>query len=327
MKITIIGATGNVGSCAAFSITEQRLADELVLIDDPRPDMLEQHASDLNTAATGRDMLVRAGRAEDMRGSAIVILAAGSAQVVKSRLEVLPANVPIVKDTCDKIEMYCPDAVVVTATNPVCPLNYALYLCSDLDRRRLIGYSYNDTIRFRMRVAEALGVRSSQVEGIVIGEHGDSQVLLFSSVRVDGRPVAISEAMKRQFRQQVPEGQAVLEELRKKTGRTAAWTTAVGLAAVCRAISGDTGEMIPCSLVLDGEYGCRKLSMSVPAILGCEGVRQIMEVELAPDEQEYLKKSIGVLEPAMRYVEEFLEKAGVGKAKKKQNMPEVGGTR
>jgi malate dehydrogenase len=317
MKITIIGATGNVGSCAAFSITEQRLADELLLIDDPRPDMLALHALDLNTAATGRDMLVRAGRAEDMRGSDIVILAAGSAQVVKSRLEVLPLNIPIAKDACDKIEKYCPDAVVVTATNPVCPLNYAIYLCSGLDRRRIIGYSYNDSIRFRMRVAAALGVKSSRVEGLVIGEHGDSQVLLFSSVRVDSKPVTISEAMKRDLRQQVPDGQALLEELRQKTGRTAAWTTAVGLSAVCRAIVEDTGEMIPCSLVLDGEYGYRKLSMSVPAILGRRGVREIIEVALAPDEQQDLKKSVGILEPAVRYVEEFLEKAGYTKAKKK----------
>lgn len=317
MKITVVGATGNVGSCAAFSIMEQSLADELVLVDDPQPDMLALHALDLNTAATGHDMLVRAGHAEDMRDSNIVVIAAGSAKTVKSRMEVLPANVPILRDICEQIEKYCPDAVVVTATNPVCPLNYSLSLCTGLDRKKLIGYSYNDSIRFRQRVAEALGVRDSQVEGIVIGEHGNSQVSLFSSVRVDGKPVTFSEEMKRQIRQQVPDGQKVLEDLRQKTGRTAAWTTAVGLAAVCRAIIEDSGEMIPCSLVLDGEYGYRNLSMSVPAVLGRDGVRKIIEVALADDEREYLKKSVGILEPAMRYVEEFLEKSGYKTTKKK----------
>jgi len=317
MKISIVGATGNVGSCAAFSITEQGLADELVLIDDPRPDMLALHALDLNTAATGHDMLVRAGHAGDMRNSDIVIIAAGSAKVVKSRLEVLPANIPIVKSICDNIEKYCPDAVVITATNPVCPLNYGLSVCSGLDREKLIGYAYNDSIRFRLRVATALGVESSRVDGIVIGEHGDSQVLLFSSVRVDGKPVTFTEEMKQKLRQQVPDGQKVLEELREKTGRTAAWTTAVGLASVCRAIVEDTGAIIPCSLALEGEYGCRKLGMSVPAVLGREGVREIIEVELAEDEKKALKKSIGVLEPAMRYVEEFIEKSGYKTGKKK----------
>lgn len=317
MKISVVGATGNVGSCAAFSITEQRLAGELVLIDDPRPDMLALHALDLNTAATGHDMLVQAGHAGDMRNSDIVVIAAGSAKVVKSRMEVLPINVPILKDICQQIEKYCPDAVVITVTNPVCPLNYSLSLCTALDRKKLIGYSYNDSIRFRQRVADALGVRDSQVEGIVIGEHGDSQVLLFSSVRVDGKPVTFSEEMKRKLRQQVPDGQKVLEDLRQKTGRTAAWTTAVGLATVCRAIVEDSGEVIPCSLILEGEYGYRNLSMSVPAVLGRGGMRRIIEVELADDEREYLKKSVGILEPAMRYVEEFLEKSGSKTTKKK----------
>jgi len=130
--------------------------------------------------------------------------------------------------------------------------------------------------------------------------------LLFSSVRVDGKPVSVSEDIKRKIRQQVPTGQQILEDLRTKTGRTAAWTTAVGLTAVSRAIAKNTGEMIPCSVVLDGEYGCHKLSMSVPTILGRGGVQEILEWELAPDERQELKQSIDILEPAMRYVEKFL---------------------
>jgi malate dehydrogenase len=306
MKITIIGASGNVGSCAAFNISTHRLADELVLIDNPRPDMVALHAMDLATAVTGADMLVRAGAHEDMRDSDIVIIAAGSAQVVQSRMEVLPQNLPIIQDISKQVRQFCPDTVVITATNPVCPLNYAMYRCSELDRRRIIGYSYNDSIRFRMRLAQALGVRSSQVEGTVIGEHGNSQVLLFSSVRVKGKLFKVSEDIKKKIRQQVPEGQQRLEELRQKTGRTAAWTTAVGLAAVCRAIGRNTGEMIPCSVPLDGEYGCHGLSMTVPAVLGKGGVREIKEWTLAPDEQEALNRSIEVLKPAMKYVEELL---------------------
>jgi len=306
MKITIIGASGNIGSCAAFNIAVHRLADELVLIDTPRPDLVFFHALDLNTAVTGQDMLVRTGGYEDMDNSDIVIMSAGSAQVVHSRMEVLPANLPIIQDISKKVRQFCPEAVVITATNPVCPLNYSMYRCAELDRRRILGYSYNDTIRFRMRLAQALGVKSSQVEGTVIGEHGDSQVLLFSSVKVNGKPVSISEDMKQKLRRQVPEGQKLLGELREKTGRTAAWTTAVGLAAMCRAIARDTGEIIPCSVTLDGEYGCKSLSMSVPTVLGKGGVRKILELKLAPDEQEALNQSIEVLRPAMKYVEELL---------------------
>jgi malate dehydrogenase len=306
MKITIIGATGNIGSCMAFSLTEQRLADELVLIDDPRPDMLALHALDLNTSATGHDMLVRSGSTGDMRDSDIVIVAAGSAQVVASRMEVLPQNLPIIQDVSKNIKQFCPGAIVITATNPVCPLNYAMYHCSNLSRMKVIGYSYNDTIRFRMRLAQELKAASSEVEGTVIGEHGNSQVPLFSSVKVKGRKVSFSEAAKTKMRQQIPDGQKLLEDLRAKTGRTAAWTTAAGMAAVCRSIVKNTGEMIPCSTVLEGEYGYRGLSMSVPVVLGKGGIQKILEIDIAPDERQYLQSSVEVLEPAMRYVDKYL---------------------
>jgi malate dehydrogenase len=307
MKISIIGASGNIGSSMAFSIISRRLANEMVLIDNPRPDLVAFHAWDLNTAATGKDIKVQAGDYPEMTGSDIVIMAAGSAKIASDRKEVLPQNLPIIQDVSKKVKQYCPDAVIITATNPVCPLNYAMFRCSGLDRRKIIGYSYNDSIRFRMRLGQELGVPSSRVTGTVIGEHGETQVQLYSSVRVDGKPVSFTEELKQKMRRQVAEGQKVRNEISQKLGRTAAWTTAEGMADVVRAIAEDTGEMIPCSLPLDGEYGCRNMGMSVPAILGKGGVKQILEWKLAPDEQELLNQSVAVLEPAMRYVEELLD--------------------
>jgi malate dehydrogenase len=308
MKISVIGATGTVGSNVAFNLMAQRLADELVLIDDPRPDQVAVHANDMDTGATGTDMRVKAGTAADLKGSGIVIVAAGSANTVLSRMEVLPANLPIIKEIAGNIVKYCPGAIVITATNPVCPLNYAMYKCTGFNRERVIGYSYNDSIRFRMRVARELGVDSSQVEATVVGEHGNSQVLLFSSVRAGGEPVPFGQKTKAKLRQQVPDGQAILEDLRMKTGRTAGWTTAVGMAALCRAIEEDSGRMIPCSLVLDGEYGYRDLGMSVPALVGAGGIKQILEWKLAPDELDGLKRSAAVLKEADDVVREFLKK-------------------
>lgn len=308
MKITIIGASGNIGSSAAFYIAVQGLADEIVMIDPPRPDVLKQHVADLTSAVSHQDVLVRAGADEDMKDSDIVINAAGRgpAGAVKSRLELLPQNIPIIQSICLNVRRYCPEAAVIIASNPVCPLNYAMYLCSGLDRHQLIGYSANDSIRFRLLMARALGVKTSHVEAFVIGEHGDSQVPLFSSVRVDGKKVDISEEIKRKVREQVAKVHAGLEEQRIATGRTAAWTTAVGLAALCRAIASGAARVYPCSIVLDGEYGVRKMSMSVPVVLGKAGVRDILEWELTPDEQKALQKSIDTLTPAMRYVDEFL---------------------
>jgi malate dehydrogenase len=308
MKITIIGASGNIGSSAAFYIAVQGLADEIVMIDPPRPDVLKQHVDDLTSAVSHQDVLVRAGDEKDMKDSDIVINAAGRgpAGAIKSRLELLPQNITIIQSICLNVRRYCPEAAVIVASNPVCPLNYAMYLCSELDRHQLIGYSANDSIRFRLLMARALGVKTSRVEAFVIGEHGDSQVPLFSSVRVDGKKVDISDEIKRKVREQVAGVHAGLEEQRLATGRTAAWTTAVGLAALCRAIASGAARVYPCSIVLEGEYGVRKMSMSVPVVLGKAGVRDILEWELTPDEQEALQKSIDTLTPAMRYVEEFL---------------------
>jgi malate/lactate dehydrogenase len=187
MKIAVIGGAGTLGSCAAFTIIDRKLADELLLI-DPWADMLKGHWMDLSTAASGADLAVKKGGYEDMAGSDIVIMAASAPSgAIDSRSELLPINIPIIKENSEKINRYCPEAIVIMETNPVDPLNYAMFLMSkSKDRRKFIGYSLNDTLRFRMWAAEALGVQASRVRGTVIGEHGQSQVMLFSSLRVDG---------------------------------------------------------------------------------------------------------------------------------------------
>lgn len=306
MKITIIGAAGCVGSCAAFNIAVHGLADEIVMIGGSRQNVLKQHTMDLGTAVAAQDILVRVGSYDDIPGSDIVIMSASVTQtVITSRLELLPTNLIIIQDIGRKLAQRCPDAVVITVTNPVDPLNYAMYLLSsNRDRRKFIGYSVNDSFRFRMIAAKALKVKTSLVDGTVIGEHGSSQVLLFSSLRLNGKPVAVSEEFKKRIRSQVPNILKSYEEL--KSGRTAGWTSAVGLAAICRAIGQNTPEVIPSSVVLEGEYGCHRLSMTVPAIIGKDGIQSIQERELAPDEQEGLKNTVNVLTPYMRFVEEKL---------------------
>jgi malate dehydrogenase len=306
MKISVIGASGNVGSAVAFYIASRHLADEIVLIDTPRPDMVAFHAWDINTAVTGHDMIVRAGDYPDMGDSDIVIIAAGSARIVQDRKEVLPQNLAIIQDIAKKLKQYCPDAIIITASNPVDSLNYAMFRCSDLDRRKIIGYTYNDSIRFRMRLGQELGVSSSRIEAYVIGEHGESLVQLFSHVHLDGKPVTFTEAIKEKMRRQVAEGQQQRDAFSQKTGRTAAWTTAVGLEEVVYAITGNTGKLIPCSVPLQGEYGCQNMSMSVPVILGKGGVKQIVAWPLAPDEQALLTGTIGILKPTMEYVDGLL---------------------
>jgi malate dehydrogenase len=305
MKITIIGAAGSVGAPVAFYIGASGLVDEILMIGGTRQNVLKQHAMDISTALSGKDIRVMAGTYEDMRGSEIVINAAGAPQgLITDRMEMLPKNIPLIRHIVSKVRQYCPEAFVITVTNPVDPLNYATYLAGDFDRRKVIGYSFNDSYRFREMLAVAYGVKPNQVEGTVIGEHGNTQVLLFSSVRIDGQPVETSEAVKQSIRAEVPNILKRYEEL--QSGRTAGWTCAVGLAAITRAVVEDRGETIPCSVVLDGEYGLRELSMSVPAVIDRLGVREVRELALAPDELEGLKVTTDMLRKAMKAVEECL---------------------
>lgn len=307
MKITIIGAAGCVGSCGAFYIAAKGLASEMVLIGGRRQNVLKQHAMDLSTAVSRLDMKVYAGQFSDMAGSDIVINCAGAAQgVIADRMEMLPKNVEIIKNICNEIKKYSPDAIVITASNPPGPLNVATQICSGIDRMKLIGYSTNDSFRFREMVARAYNVNVSQVEGVVIGEHGSTQVLLFSSVRINGEVVQVSEEIKQNIRGEVPHILRRFEEL--KSGRTAGWTCAIGLADIVEAIVNDTGQMFPVSIILDGEYGQHNLSMSVPAIIGRQGVRQILEWDLAPDELDGLKITTDKLKAGIETVKNSLKK-------------------
>jgi malate dehydrogenase len=127
---------------------------------------------------------------------------------------------------------------------------------------------------------------------------------LFSSVRIDGRLVSFSEEEKQAIRAEAPIILRRYEEL--QSGRTAGWTSAIGLTAIARAVIEDTGRVLPCSVVLEGEYGRRGISMSVPVRLGCTGVREIMEWRLAPDEQAGLERTAAALEAAARIADENL---------------------
>jgi len=303
MKIAVIGAGGSVGAPAVFYLAANRLADEFLMIGGKRQNVLEQHAIDISTAVSSRDLIIRAGDYSDMAGTDIVINAAGAPQgLIADRMEMLPKNIELIKHITNQIKQYCPDAFIITATNPVDPLNYATYLAGGFDPKKLIGYSINDSFRFKEMLARAYKVKVSQVDGTVIGEHGSTQVLLFSTARIRGENILVSEEIKSSICAKIPNILKRLEEL--QSGRTAGWTCAIGLEKIVRAMVENTGEVIPCSVMLDGEYGVSGLSMSVPVRLGKDGISDILEYELAPDEKEGLKKTVATLKAAAKIVEE-----------------------
>jgi malate dehydrogenase len=306
MKIAIIGAAGTVGSCVAYTLVNNKLADELLLI-DPFEDALKGQWMDLVAVGAAQGITIKKGKNEDLPGSDIVIVAVGAPVNAKaSRLELLSTSLPIIKAVAENINRYCPKAIVITETNPVDPLNYAMYLLSpDKDRRRYIGYSLNDTLRFRMWSAEELGVSAARVSGIAIGEHGNNQVMLFSTLRVDGKPVLLDAGTRKKIREQVPVIIKTFESLVPK--RTPGWTSAYGTAVIVRAIREDAKAEIPCNVILEGEYGLRRMSTTVPAVIGKEGIESVRVLKLNPEEKEELETCARTLKPHMQAVEDFVK--------------------
>lgn len=285
MKIAIIGATGCVGSSAAFHIAMSGIVDEMLLIGGSRRNVLEHHAIDLGTAAAEHSVVVTAGEYTDLVGADIVINAAGSHQPLNQKREdILTAQTDVVKSVVPNIKKYCPEAIIISAINPIDPMIFASYLAGGFHRSKLIGYSINDTTRFRLAIAKTFGVSLNQVEAAVIGEHGPTQVPLFSSAKIDGKPIQVGQETRNEIKAETPKALSRFESL--KANRTAGWTCAVGLLKIVRAIIEDNRTVIPSSVLLDGEYGVKDLSMAVPVILGKSGVEEILEYHLSVEEME-----------------------------------------
>jgi malate dehydrogenase len=284
VKLCIIGGGGTVGSSAAFRISSLGLVDEIVLL-DARRNMAESHAMDLDQAAGSLGgCAVGAGDWEDLAGADIVILSAGMPERnVASRDEYLAGNLEIVKEAAGHIAARCPEAVVLVATNPIDVFTAAVVELTGTERRRVIGYSWNDTLRLRWAVARVLGEPAADVDALVIGEHGESQVPLYDRITVRGLPVVLSPEQQEAADAAVRGWFSSYQGL--NSGRTSGWTSAVGLATMVGAIVGNGPDVLPGSVVLHGEYGVRGVSLGVPLRLGRRGADEIIQLPLTAAQQ------------------------------------------
>jgi malate/lactate dehydrogenase len=315
MKIGIIGAAGTLGSCAAFAILERRLPGELWLFDLNR-NLLQAHFLDLQIAASAMGaMTVHAAESsEALAGCNVVVVTAGTPwREIANRMELLDDNLAIVEKIAVVVGRLCPKAVVINATNPVDPLNYAFHLITGMERSKLLGYSINDSYRLRMYIARAFGISPTRVGGLVGGEHGPHQVPFWSTVTVDGKRVEVSPEVRQQVLGDVANFLRSYESLR--TGRTAGWVSAVGIGDMVRAIVLDTSDLFPCSVVLAGEYPDRRgFSAGVPVRLGKDGVAETVRLSLPADEQKALESSFNFLQETAGVVRNKLGVRGIQSA-------------
>jgi malate/lactate dehydrogenase len=306
MKIAILGASGTLGSCTAYAILERRLDGEMWLFGRSR-ERLMAHCMDLQIAAAALgEMTVHAARGyEELFGCDVVINNAGvPTQSGRGRREMLIGNLGIVSQFAAEVRQRCPQALVITAMNPVDSINFAFLRLTGMGRSQLMGYCLNDTYRARMYVARKLGICATRVDMLVVGEHGPHQTPLWSTLKVDGMPFRATPELRAYVLEKIPKFIQELERL--GTGRTAGWISGLGMARLVNAIARDTGEVFPCSVMLDGEFGRSGFSVGVPARIGRRGIVEVLELPLPPDEKSSLEEALDVLQNTAATVDELL---------------------
>src|SRR5699024_10536505 len=224
-KISIIGAAGTLGSSCAMTLLMNRYAEELCLI-DVNENALDNHIMDLENAFP--DQTIYRGTYEDLRGSSIVIITAGvpNRNDETSRNAYLLDNVKIFETIGSNIARYAPEAVVITASNPVDLLNYYLFNKFNFQRSQLIGYTLNDSYRFAWAINKALNWNDSLFSP-VIGEHGETQVPLFSQVKKRNKKIEFTPDQITQIKEDIQSWFVTFNRL--NVPRTTGWTTAGGV--------------------------------------------------------------------------------------------------
>ncbi|MFT4904343.1 MAG: malate dehydrogenase [Natronomonas sp.] len=290
-KVSVIGAAGTVGAAAGYNIALRDIADELVFVDipDQRETTIGQAADTNHGIAYDSNTTVRQGEYEDTAGSDVVVITAGiPRQPGQTRIDLAGDNAPIMEDIGSSVDEYNDDYVSITTSNPVDLLNRHLYESGDRDRHKVIGFGGRlDSARFRYVLSERFDVPVQNVVGTILGEHGDAQVPMFSKVRVDGRDPEFSADEKEEILGDLQE--SAMDVIERK-GATQ-WGPATGVAHMVEAVLHDTGEVLPGSLVLNGEFGHEDTAFGVPVKLGANGIEEVVEWELDDYETELMDEA------------------------------------
>jgi malate dehydrogenase len=290
-KVSIVGAAGTVGAAAGYNIALEDIADEVVFVDIPeQEDVTVGQAADTNHGiAYESNTEVRQGDYSATEGSDVVVITAGLPRSPgDTRLDLADDNAPIMADIQDSLAEYNDDFITVTTSNPVDLLSRHLYESGDRGREKVIGFAGRlDSARFRYVLSERFDVPVKNVEATILGEHGDAQVPVFSKVRVDGQDLDFSDDEKEEILESLQESAMNVIERKGATE----WGPARGVAHTVDAILNDTGEVLPCSVVLDGEYGHEGVGFGVPAKLGSNGVEEVVEWDLDEFEAEQMQEA------------------------------------
>lgn len=299
MKITVIGA-GNVGATAALRIAEKQLAKEVVLIDIvegiPQGKALDMYES--GAVALFDTTVLGSNDYKDSADSDIVLITAGLARKPgMSREDLLKINATIIRDVTTEVMKYSANPIIIMVSNPLDVMTFVAWKASGLPKERVIGMAgVLDTARYKNFIAETLDVSMQDISAMVLGGHGDSMVPIVNYTNVAGIPLT----------ELLPQDKidALVERTRNggieivnylKTG-SAFYAPAASAVEMIEGITKDRKRIIPCTTLLEGQYGIESVFCGVPVKLGKNGVEQILEINLTASELEALRKSAALVE-------------------------------
>lgn len=301
VRIAIIG-TGNVGATFAFALLNSGLAGEIVLI-DANPTKAEGEAMDLNHAVPFmHPTRIWAGSYQDCANASIIVITAGTGQKPgETRLDLVHRNVDIFKKIVPEIAKYNTDGVILVATNPVDILTYAAWKLSGFPAQRVLGSgTILDTARFRYMIGQYTEVDPRSVHAYIIGEHGDSEVPVWSLTNIAGMQMEqYCRANCKEYRPEIM--QDIFQQTRdaayhiiERKGSTY-YAIANGLLRILESILRNQDTVLSVSTYLDGSYGLSDLYLSVPVVVGSNGIKHQVNLLLSDKEMEDFQKSAKVI--------------------------------
>ena len=296
-KVAVVGC-GRVGITAAYTMFLKNTINEIILY-DRNPERIAAERLDFlhSLSFLGKTQVTVAKDTTDLKESDVIIYATGASQEPgETRLDLVKKNSEILEALLPKLLEQAPDATIIMVANPVDILTYKAYKIAKNKRGKIFGSGTTlDTARFRYYLSESLSVSPINIHGYILGEHGDSSFPTISTTNVGGEPVTEMKGASVE----------VIKEAYKKT-RNAAYEIIAGKGATYYSIAvvldqlveacfSDAKRIFPVSVPLEGEYGLKNVSLSVPCILGRDGAEKIIELELSDEEKESLNKSAEAL--------------------------------
>ena len=294
-KVTVIGA-GNVGATCAHVLVTEGIADEVVLL-DIKEGVSEGKAMDIMQSANilGLKSVIK-GVTNDYaasEGSDVVVITSGIPRKPgMTREELIGVNAGIVKSVTDTVLKHSPNAIIICVSNPMDTMTYLIHKESGLPKNRIIGMGGAlDSARFRYFLSQALGANYNDVDGFVIGGHGDTTMSPMTRYAVC-RGVPVTELLDKETLDKVAADTMVGGATLTKLLGTSAWyAPGAAAASLVRAILSDSKSMITCSALVEGEYGLNDMCIGVPCVLGKNGIEKVVEYKLNDEEKALLDKS------------------------------------